>query len=508
MNDIKSQPLDLLDIQHNCPPFGGWSKKMKIVTQEQKKRFIGTLLTDLAEDNLAIFAGAGLSAPAGFVSWKELLRPIAEDLELEIEKETDLVALAQYHCNANLANRGKLNQLLINKLAEDVEISENHKILARLPISTYWTTNYDKLIEKSLTEAGKIADIKYRIKQLSFTKRGRDAVVYKMHGDIDNPDEAIITKDDYETYHVKMQQFINALSGDLVSKTFLFLGFSFTDPNLDYILSRVRIAYSNDQRQHYCIQKIVVPIAGESQADTEYRKRKQELFIQDLLRFGIKTYLVPDYSEITTILRHLEWSYRRKTIFISGSAYEYGKWKPEDAQHFIYSLSKEISSLGFRIVSGFGLGVGSSVITGVLENVYMGGRRLDSEQLILRPFPQYEVGKRPLSQIWEQYRTDMISYAGIAIFVFGNKIIDGNVVLADGLIKEFEIAKRSGLLLIPIGATNYASKFIYDQLSQEDYFNSPNFPNESLEDIKKLNDNSLDLKDIKDILINILKFIK
>ncbi len=86
---------------------------MKIGTQEQKKRFIGTLLTDLAEDNLAIFAGAGLSAPAGFVSWKELLRPIAEDLELEIEKETDLVALAQYHCNANLANRGKLNCLTL-----------------------------------------------------------------------------------------------------------------------------------------------------------------------------------------------------------------------------------------------------------------------------------------------------------------------------------------------------------------------------------------------------------
>ena len=215
---------------------------MKATTEPQKQRLIATLLSDLAEDNLAIFAGAGLSAPAGFVSWTELLRPIAEDLELEIEKETDLVALAQYHCNSNSANRGKLNQLLINKLSDDVEITANHKILARLPISTYWTTNYDKLIEKSLTEAGKIPDTKYRVKQLSFTKRGRDAVVYKMHGDIENPDEAVLTKDDYESYHVKMQPFINALSGDLVSKTFLFLGFSFTDPNLDYILSRVRIA--------------------------------------------------------------------------------------------------------------------------------------------------------------------------------------------------------------------------------------------------------------------------
>ncbi|WP_139751774.1 hypothetical protein [Aeromonas media] len=53
---------------------------MKATTEPQRKRLISTLLNDLAEDNLAIFAGAGLSAPAGFVSWTELLRPIAEDL--------------------------------------------------------------------------------------------------------------------------------------------------------------------------------------------------------------------------------------------------------------------------------------------------------------------------------------------------------------------------------------------------------------------------------------------
>lgn len=483
-------------------------ERLKATTEPQRKRLISTLLNDLAEDNLAIFAGAGLSAPAGFVSWTELLRPIAEDLELEIEKETDLVALAQYHCNSNLANRGKLNQLLINKLSDDVEITENHKILARLPISTYWTTNYDKLIEKSLTEAGKIPDTKYRVKQLSFTKRGRDAVVYKMHGDIDNPDEAVITKDDYENYHVKMQPFINALSGDLVSKTFLFLGFSFTDPNLDYILSRVRISYSNDQRQHYCIQKIVAPTTDASQADTEYKIRKQELFIQDLLRFGIKTILVSDYSEITDILHQLEWAYRRKTIFLSGSAHEYGRWKSDEAQYFIYSLSKEIAALGFRIVSGFGLGVGSSVITGVLENVYMSGKRLDSEQLILRPFPQYEVGKRPISEIWNDYRTDMISYAGIAIFVFGNKIKDGNIVVADGLIKEFEIAKNNGLLLIPVGATEYATREIYNKLSQDGYFDGAEFPKELREHINKLADFNSDLETIKGVLIDLLNSLK
>ena len=60
---------------------------MTPITDQQCQRVVSDLLRDLAEDNLAIFAGAGLSAPAGYVSWSELLRPIAEDLELEIEKE-------------------------------------------------------------------------------------------------------------------------------------------------------------------------------------------------------------------------------------------------------------------------------------------------------------------------------------------------------------------------------------------------------------------------------------
>lgn len=481
---------------------------MKVTSNNQKNRIIGELIKDLSEGNLAVFAGAGLSAPAGFVSWKELLRPIADELELDIDREADLVALAQYHCNSNLANRGKLNQLLINELSDEAESTENHQILARLPIPTYWTTNYDKLLEGSLSKIGKIPDTKFRNKQLSFTKRGRDAVIYKMHGDIDHPSEAVLTKDDYEMYHVKMQPFINALSGDLVSKTFLFLGFSFTDPNLDYILSRVRVAYTNDQRQHYSIQKIVSPLEKEEAADTEYRARKQELFIDDLLRFGIKTILVNDYSEITKFLGELEWTFRRKTIFLSGAAHEYGKWKPDDAEHFIYSLAKDITAQKFRIVSGFGVGVGSSVITGVLEHVYMNGERLDSEQLILRPFPQNEIGSRKISEVWNDYRADMISFSGIAVFMFGNKLENDKLVNSDGLIKEFDIAREQGLLLLPIGATGYAARQLFESLKAEGYFESELFSDEAKVHIATLGSDVASLDSLREALLKILNTLK
>ena len=58
-----------------------------------------------------------------------------------------------------------------------------------------------------------------------------------MHGDFSQPRNAVLTKEDYETYNEHRALFSEKLKGDLIEKTFLFLGFSFTDPNVDYILA-------------------------------------------------------------------------------------------------------------------------------------------------------------------------------------------------------------------------------------------------------------------------------
>ena len=46
----------------------------------KKEKLIKELSKELSANNLAIFAGAGLSAPAGFVNWKGLLKELAEEL--------------------------------------------------------------------------------------------------------------------------------------------------------------------------------------------------------------------------------------------------------------------------------------------------------------------------------------------------------------------------------------------------------------------------------------------
>lgn len=468
-----------------------------------KVAFLREIGKELEQDNVAIFAGSGLSAPAGFVSWGELLRPIAKDIGLDVDKEHDLVTLAQYHLNENVSNRNQLNIRLIEEFSKAAEITENHKILARLPIYTYWTTNYDKLIEKSLELTGKIADVKYTKKQLAITKPKRDAVVYKMHGDIEHPDEAVLTKDDYESYHVKMDQFITALSGDLVSKTFIFIGFSFTDPNLDYILSRVRVSYEKSQRTHYCFLKKVIQEQDEEKADFSYRARKQDLFCGDLNRFNIKVVLVDSYSEITDILRTIENRHRQKSIFISGAAQEYGNWASEVSQRFIHALSQRILQTDHRIVSGFGLGVGSAVISGSLEQICMNPHTNKIEQLVLRPFPQQVFGTDNLAEVWRRYRADMISYAGIAIFLFGNKSQDGTVVKSNGMRQEFDITKENGLILFPVGATGYISEDLWIEARTDIQSRFSHQP-EILRLYELLGDKSLSLEQLADTIIDLL----
>jgi hypothetical protein len=431
-----------------------------------KDIFVREILKELDEENIAVFAGAGLSMPAGYVSWGELLKPIAEEIGLDVEKEYDLVTLAQYHVNENSNNRSQLNRRLLEEFTGNAQGTANHQILSRLPIATYWTTNYDDLIEKSLVEQNKKTDVKFTKQHMSLTVPKRDAIVYKMHGDVNHPNDAILTKDDYESYHVKMNLYLSSLKGDLLTKTFIFLGFSFTDPNLDYILSRVRLAGA-EQRRHYCFLKKVTQEKNEEKADFEYRLRKQELFIGDLKRFNIKTILVNEYSEITDVLHEIEIKYKRKNIFISGAAHEYKPWGREKSEEFVHELSKKLIQNDYKIISGYGLGIGSAVISGALSAIYNNPSKYSKDDLILRPFPQSVQGEQNIKELWTQYRNDMISYAGISIFIFGNKDKKGNIVLSDGMREELEIAKANNLLLVPVGATGYISEEFWNELKEE-----------------------------------------
>lgn len=424
-----------------------------------KKDFIREIEKAIKSDELGAFIGAGLSIPAGFCSWKELLREPAEEIGLNVEIENDLVNLAQYYSNSK--KRTSIDDLIKGRFSLLVKPTENHKLLSQLPISTFWTTNYDKLIEKALENNMKLPYVKIKDEQLRGTNHNFDAIVYKMHGDVDSPEDAVITRSDYEEFgYNKRKLFSEVLEGDLLTKTFLFLGFSFEDPNFNYVIGRLRVLLDEENtRKHYCIMKRV-KATGEN---SEYEKARQQLQIEDLNRYGIFTYLVNDYDEITDILSTLVDRYRRKTIFISGSAYCYPGYPHETAQNFIHKLSFELSKNGYRIVNGYGKGVGEFVLNGVADYCLTHNSKIN-DFLTLMPFPQNSSLGIDLDTLYKENREQMIENCGIAIFVFGNKETEN---IASGVMDEYELSKEHGLVCLPMGYTGGASEEIYYKITQE-----------------------------------------
>lgn len=436
----------------------------------QQLAFINAFVIEINNGDAAIFAGAGFSASLGFVNWKELLRDLAEELKLDIEKEHDLLSIAQYHFNR--FKRGKINDKIKNEFTTLKEGSENHKILARMEIDTFWTTNYDQLIERTLEAEGKTVERKLRNVDFASNIKKKNATVYKMHGDKDSPDEAVLIKDDYETYNDKKELFSTALRGDLLSKTFLFIGFSFDDPNLEYILSRIKILLKDNTPTHFCFFREVSESdfnnpdksAEKNKEDYLYAKIKQELKIEDLLRYGIHAVMIKSYPEITSILSEVEKRIKRKNIFISGAAHDYSPYTEEDGIKLVQALSYRLAEKEYKIISGYGLGIGSTVINGALTFKLNSNYRNLDDLLILRPFPQIKSGALSIAEMRTEYRNEMISKAGIALFIFGNKLDGADTVNSDGMLEEFEICLRHQVVPIPIGTTGSVSKILWDKV--------------------------------------------
>ncbi|MDI3322006.1 SIR2 family protein [Pinibacter soli] len=460
--------------------------------------FISDFVSELGDNNVAIFAGAGLSAPSGFVDWKGLMKDFSDQIDLDVEKEDDLISLAQYYLNKQKGNRYSITKKLVEEFTQDKIPNDNHRILARLPIPVYWTTNYDRLIEKSLVDNNKKPDSKYAKEHFVKTIPKRDAIVYKMHGDIEHLHEVVLTKDQYESYYETHSAFLSTLAGDLTARTFLFIGYSFNDPNLQYILARVRVLYKDHQRRHYCFFRELKQWKNESYEDFEYRRVKQKLIIEDLARFNIHVLLVKEYEDITKILLEIERRYKMKTVFISGSAYTFDGFKNNGAE-----LGRELSIAllkhGYKIVSGFGLGVGQYVIDGALDEIYNNRKERLSDQLQLFPFPVSSNSP----DIQNNYRDNMISHAGITIFLFGNKLKDGSLINSPGLEKEFKISEQKKLLLVPVGATGYASRELWNEVinNYDKYYQEKN----KFEMLKKLGDTSLTNSQLINIILEFIK---
>lgn len=420
-----------------------------------------------------LFIGAGVSREAGFVDWKGLLQDAADELDLDIDKEHDLLALAQYQVNAR-GGRGDFNQQLLDAFVRDARSTVVHEILPRLPIDTVWTTNYEQLLEESYKAAGRHVEVKLTIENLAQARKGRDVTIYKMHGCVTQPHQAVLTKEDYEDYDATRRLFTDSLKGDFIEKTLLFLGFSFTDPNVERILAKVRGQLGQNQREHFWITRrppATCPNGKRDANELAYDRRKAELQSKDLQRYGIQTVWVDEYTQIPDLLRTLEAYVTRRGVFVSGAASDSTPLGLDGLNDLSRRLGGEIIRHRFNLVSGFGVGIAEQTIMGAFRAVYECQQAQPAERVLIRPFP----GNTPAAQrpaVFTRHREDMIACVGAVVVIAGNKAGENGVpVLSAGVEEEVQIALRLGKPVIPIGVSGHVAHQLWQEaMSMPDRF--------------------------------------
>ncbi|MFC5314203.1 SIR2 family protein [Azospirillum rugosum] len=439
----------------------------------QRREFVETYARCLRQGSGSAFLGAGVSMGAGYPSWRDLLRDIAAELKLELDREPDLPGLVQFHLNREGKVRTRLTRIIKEHFPADKPIPEALRVLARLPLRHIWTTNYDTLPERAWAEQRKQLDVKVAQADLNTDDPWAHTILYKMHGSITQADDVVIAKGDYELYRRNRLGFIQLLTGHLISKHMLFLGFSFTDPNVSNLFALMRETFEDHPTEHFTIVKRPQKPVGRGRNVAErfaYDLRRHDLWVEDLRNYCIQTVEVDEYAEITDILAAVETRLGRDSIMVSGSYPDLEGDAAERARvsEIASKLGQMLARRKARIVSGFGLTVGSALISGGLAELY----RTDSANLersfYLRPFPQVIPEGYERQQFYTRYREDLISQAGACIFLSGVKVdpaAEGGLRMADGVLTEFEIAVRLGRVPIPLGVTGGAAAEIWSRVS-------------------------------------------
>ncbi len=412
-----------------------------------KKDFIRSIIAAKQENGISAFVGAGLCSDAKMPDWLHLLKPCAEEMDMPIDEKTDLFKFAQYY--ANRFGYNKLRKVINKTLNTYQHNSELVLSILNVGFKSIWTTNYDRIIENNIVRMNAYSNTIFDEKDLANISWKNRINIFKLNGDINNLNNIVITQNDIDNYQKNHALFLTFLKRELVTNTFVFIGYSFNDHIILSALSEINLYLKDSSNTHYTIMK--------NKHNDEFN-----MFIDDLeKRYHIKTVLVEEYSEIPDLLNELKNRILDRNIFVSGS-FEY---LPKQEDNFAYNLCKSLGEKlidhNYNIVTGFGRNIGyyvSGVVTQKLINSNIGNIE---ERLIMRPFAHIMTAEEDT-----QFRKILIGNANVCIFMFGQYLKDGTADNSRGTLEEYELAKKMGKKIIPIGITGYSAKQIFDNTKE------------------------------------------
>ena len=330
--------------------------KIKGITQPAAATILKNLKNSFKEENLVLVLGAGISLDNKIPTWNELLkRLLARALEDSNENQKMVSALFNevFGPNALIAARylklhfdgvntplEKEIQRVLYEYYDETE-SDNLKAIKKLCISagkspgldSVITYNYDDILEQTLTKAD--VGIKFKvISKVGQHARNDELPIYHvhgylpMHGKVELDDSLVLSDESYHRQYVDLYHWSNMVQlNKFKDNNCLFIGHSFTDPNLRRLLDTAKKLRGDGSKPHYLIKcrhskgevidninKILRNSSVEFAKELENNIDKIAASLLDTVHkfeeidansFGVNVIWIKDYKEIAPLLNDL-----------------------------------------------------------------------------------------------------------------------------------------------------------------------------------------------------------
>lgn len=412
-----------------------------------REEFLNQFARQALDERISLFVGAGASANAGYPSWHNLFKPLAKELGTVLDDATNYYRLAQYYSNkfGQAELRKRINEIINKNDYHSPLINE----LIDVGFTNIWTTNFDNVLELNYKSRNILINKVFRDADLSNVELNKRINIYKMNGDISNPDGIIATQKDYEEYSDSHRMMLMFFKRELISSTFLFVGYSFTDYLVMDCLSEIARYLGEAAPYHYTIMK------------NNKNDRYFGHFIDDLeRRYHIRVLLVDDYADILLVLSELNMRIRNKRVFISGAFRSFDMKIEEYSHNLSRSITSHLLANDYRIINGIGRHFGTHIIGYANEYLAKKGIKDKEKYIITRPFVGF--GEKSLEDK-KRMREEVIAGCGSAIFVFGD-YDPSSPNPNSGVKEEFEIALRTNKTIIPIAYPGMRSELIWNEM--------------------------------------------
>ncbi len=228
------------------------------------------LLERLARGQLLLLVGAGASKWAGLPTWKEAVCALAGDLAPALRDAvpdaavrfrppaaTDRLSVDAFLKIAEAYRHVCGEERLVGRLRELFDGSRLeagplplHRLLVRAAdwVPAIYTTNFDDLVERAFSAAGRAHQAVAAAEDL---RRWRfDHVdgawvprypIYKLHGTLERPETLVLTESDFHRRtDLAASPLLFRFASDVVGRALLLVGYSFSDPNLRWLWTKLR----------------------------------------------------------------------------------------------------------------------------------------------------------------------------------------------------------------------------------------------------------------------------